>query len=77
MMNGATKFVNQIINTGNFMEFYTPEVPFHHYQWLPVEWFQYVHELDEKKHYNVPTIYLKLLNKKRNINIKLNFYLMI
>jgi len=74
MMNVATKFVNEIIKTGNFMEFYTPEVPFHHYQWLPVEWFQYIHELDEKKHYNVHSIFYEITKQKKKYQYKIKLF---
>jgi hypothetical protein len=67
LINQALRFVNQIIKTGHFMEFYTPELRFPDYLWLPTKWFQYVHQLDEKNIPHVPEIFYTISKKKKDI----------
>jgi hypothetical protein len=72
MMTVATRFVNEIINTGIFMEFDTPEIKFYEYLWLPVEWFEFVHNLDVQQICNVPNISYEIIKKKNNIQYKIH-----
>jgi hypothetical protein len=68
----ATKLVENIIKTNKFTEFYTPEIPFYEYQWLPVAWFKYVHKLNVKNIPNVPEIYYEIIIKKNKIQYKIS-----
>jgi hypothetical protein len=55
-INRATEFVNYAVTHIEYNEFWAPEVGFSYYQWLPVSWFQMVHDLDEQDIPNVPEI---------------------
>lgn len=76
-MNVATTFVNNIIRTGIFTSFHTPEVKYYEYLWLPVEWFKQLAKLEkmEKKgvYVTVDVNYEIILGK--DIQYKIYFYI--
>jgi hypothetical protein len=70
-MDVATQFVDLILETNQFTEFYTPEINFYDYVWLPTEWFKNTQKLDDMKIYNTPEISYHVIKKGKNVKYEI------